>query len=160
MISDATVAIVAAVVAAIVSLAVWWMTTHRDERLRKRDMFAHAFAAYTSYKEFPYVVRRRRVDQPAEERQRISAELRQIQEKLSFFLAWTRFESSRVGDAYRTLIAEARSVTGAEISRSWGRPGAETDADMLIGDIDLSGLQKGENRYMDAVAERLAWWRI
>jgi hypothetical protein len=153
-------AIIAAVVAAVVSVAVWGLTARRDERQRKRDMFAQAFAAYASYREFPYVVRRRRVDQAAEERQRISEELRKIQEKLNFFLAWTRFENAKVGSAYADLVATTRTVVGAQISAAWNRSGADDDTMMLIGDIDLSGLERAEEQYMTAVSRRLAWWRL
>jgi hypothetical protein len=160
MSSEAMAAILAAVVAAVVSLVVWWLTGRRNEQLRKRDMFAQAYAAYSSYREFPYVVRRRRVDQPAEERQRISSELRAVQEKLSFFLAWTQLENTQVGQAYADLIGEARRAAGAEISRAWDAPGASADSDMKVGDIDLSSLRGAEETYMTEVARRLEWWRL
>lgn len=151
--------VIAAVVAAAVSLAVWWLTSRRTERLRKREMFAAAYAVYANYREYPYVIRRRRADQPGDERARISAELREVQQKLSFYLAWTRLENESVGTAYAALIGAMRTVAGAAIVAAWDRPPASSDADMHVGDIDLSGLRPYEEGYLDAVSRHQRWWK-
>lgn len=151
--------VIAAAVAAAVSLTVWWLTSRRTERLRKREMFADAYAVYANYLEYPYVIRRRRADQPGAERERISGELREVQQKLSFYLAWTRLENERVATAYSDLIHAMRKVAGAAIVAAWDRPPASADADMHIRDIDLSELRPYEDRYLDAVSEHQRWWK-
>jgi hypothetical protein len=83
-------AFLAAMVAGAINV---WMARRRsreEERARIRSTFAAAFEAYTAYKEFPYAIRRRRADDPEGERIRLSEALRAIQEKLSYYLAWTR----------------------------------------------------------------------
>lgn len=157
--ASATATIIAAAVAALVSIAVWWLTSRRGERLRKREMYANAYAAYTSYREFPYVVRRRRADQPADERQRISMELRDVQEKLNYYLAWTQLESKMVGKKYAHLITAARTIAGAAISAAWDGPPASEDADMHVRDVDLSALTPHEDAYLASVKTRFQWWR-
>ena len=152
-------AVIAAAVGAAVSLAVWWLTSRRSERLRKREMFADAYAVYANYLEYPYVIRRRRADEPGAERARISGELREVQQKLSFYLAWTRLENERVATAYADLIGAMRRVAGAAIVAAWDRLPASSDADMHIRDIDLSGLRSYETRYLDEVSRHQRWWK-
>jgi hypothetical protein len=148
-------AVVAAVVSAAVSFAMLWFTARREDRRHRRELFAEAYAAYSAYREFPYVVRRRRHDQPEGERQRISGELRAVQERLSFFLAWTRVEDPEVGDAFATLVGQLRSVAGVAISDAWRMPAIIDDEEMNIGDIDLSGLAEAESTYLDALGRRV-----
>lgn len=77
-----TVILTSGVVAALVTLFQnrWLENRHAQEgeRTRLRQSFAEAFAAYAAYKEFPYAIRRRHNDQEAEERARLSAELKAI----------------------------------------------------------------------------------
>lgn len=138
-----------------------WLENRRAqeiERNRLRECFAEAFAVYTSYKEFPYAIRRRRADQLADERTRLSEELRQLQGKLSYFRAWTQFESSVVGEAYAELILEVRAHAGAAIRAAWQAPPSSADTDMNISldVIDLRALAHFEDRYIAAVDQRLA----
>lgn len=149
-------AVIAALVAAGVSLATTWLAGVRDERARRRKMFADAFEAYVAYKEFPYVVRRRRGDQLPEERLRISSELRHLQERLSFYVAWTQLESPAVGSAYRSLVEGLRKVAGVEVARAWTLEPISEDAQMNIGDVDLSELKSLEEAYLDALAKHVA----
>lgn len=75
--------VVAAIVAGIVSLVTVLMEHERARRDRLREQYAEAFRAYASYREFPYVVRRR-TDNGGDERVRISEALREVQERLTF----------------------------------------------------------------------------
>jgi hypothetical protein len=144
-----------------------WMARRRsreEERARIRNTFAAAFEAYTAYKEFPYAIRRRRPDEPEAERTRLSEALRGVQEKLSYYLAWTQAESAEVGQQYARLIAEARRVVGRAMHDAWNDPPRATDPEMNIPPdiIDLSQLEAAEARYMQAVRDHLAgltpWW--
>ena len=51
----------------------WW-NGERERLTRRREVFSKAYAAVQKYKEFPYVIARRRKDEPEEERIRISSE--------------------------------------------------------------------------------------
>ncbi|WP_145883782.1 hypothetical protein [Streptomyces sp. BK340] len=52
----------------------------------------------------PYAIRRRRADQLAEERIRLSETLREIQSDLAYHQAWTLLESPAVGAAFQNLV--------------------------------------------------------
>lgn len=148
-------AVIAALVAATVSFATTWIVAWREERSRRRKMFADAFEAYVSYKEFPYAIRRRRGDQLSEERQRISGELRHLQERLSFFMAWTQVESPKVGAAYTALVEGLRRIAGAEIAKAWTLEPISRDEEMNIGDVNLSSLKPLEDAYFAVLKRRV-----
>lgn len=144
-----------------------WMARRRsreEERARIRNTFAAAFEAYTAYKEFPYAIRRRRPDDPEGERLRLSETLRAVQEKLSYYLAWTQAESAAVGEQYAQLIAEARRVAGGAMHAAWKDPPRATDPEMNIPPdvVDLRQLEAAEAQYMQAVRDHLVsltpWW--
>jgi hypothetical protein len=144
-----------------------WMARRRsreEERARIRNTFAAAFEAYTAYKEFPYAIRRRRPDDPEAERIRLSEALRAVQEKLSYYLAWTQAESVEVGQQYGRLVAEARRVAGGAMHAAWNDPPRASDPEMNIPPevVDLRQLEAAEVQYMQAVRDHLAsltpWW--
>jgi hypothetical protein len=144
-----------------------WMARRRsreEERARIRNTFAAAFEAYTAYKEFPYAIRRRRADDPEGERIRLSEALRAVQEKLSYYLAWTQAESVEVGQQYGRLVAEARRVAGGAMHAAWNDPPRASDPEMNIPPevVDLRQLEAAEAQYMQAVRDHLAsvipWW--
>src|SRR5438093_11643603 len=86
-------AIVAAVVAAAVSLTTFALAGRRARLDRQRQLFAEAFEAVSEYREYPFIVRRRRKDALAEERARISSELSRVQAKLNSYRARLRVEA-------------------------------------------------------------------
>jgi hypothetical protein len=149
------------VVAAVVAfLQNRWLENRRGqeaERTRLRQTFAEAFAAYADYKEFPYAIRRRRADQEAEERARLSSELVAIQSKLSFYRTWTLFESPQVGEAYSGLLSQMRRIAGAAMHEAWEQTPTQNDAEMNISldQVDLRSLATDEDNYIGAVARRL-----
>ena len=103
-----TIGVVAALVTVVQNRWLEHRRAQEAERTRLRQSFAEAFTAYAAYKEFPYTIRRRRVDQQSDERARLSTELSTIQSKLSYYRAWTQFESPSVGKAYENLLTEMR----------------------------------------------------
>ncbi|MHA3684955.1 hypothetical protein ACXR2W_11945 [Leucobacter sp. HY1908] len=137
-----------------------WLENRRAqdaEKARLRQSFAEAFEAYADYKEFPYLVRRRRADQPSEERARLTRELNAVQSRLSYFRAWMNLESPAVGLAYSALLNEMRNVAGTAIKAAWNDEPADSDAGVVIPRkvIDLNSLVSFEDEYMQAAAERL-----
>lgn len=138
--------------------------SREEERNRLRTSFAEAFAAYSAYKEFPYAIRRRRSDAPAEERIRLSEALREIQANLAYHLAWTTAESQPVGQAYANLIQQVRKIAGVAMHDAWNAPPNDSDHTMNIppGVVDLSSLAPHETNYIEAVRTHLRtltpWW--
>jgi hypothetical protein len=157
--------VVAAIIAGAVSLAVLaitaWLNSQRDRDNRRRDTYSKAFAAVAAYKEFPYVVRRRRSGSAAvaaDERVRISEELRSVQHDLSYYSAWTATESASVATAYRHLAAETRRIAGTQIHEAWLAPPARNDGNMNMPDLGLGELVPVEAAFLAVVADDLSLW--
>lgn len=130
----------------------------RSRRDRQRNLFANAYAAVVDYWEYPYVVRRRRHDDPAGERVRISEQLRQVQRDIAFHQAWIRADDRRVAATYDEFVRVTRQVMGGQIRTAWQDPPAEADGDMNIDDVDRDGLDDASDRYLQAVRDRFSLW--
>ena len=150
-------AVIAAVVGAVVNAFLARRRSLEEERARVRATFAEAFQMVAEYKEFPYAIRRRRDDEPAAERVRLSESLREVQAKLSYYVAWTKGESDDVGRSYETLVAELRRVAGKACHEAWLAPPARSDADMNFapGVVDLSALKPYEDAFIAASGKHL-----
>jgi hypothetical protein len=145
-------AVVAAVVSGWVNAALARRSTQLEERSRVRSTLAEAYQAYADYKEFPYAIRRRRADQLAEERIRLSEEIRRVQSRLSYYQAWTQAESPETGAAYNELVTQLRRIAGASMRAGWQEPALNDDAGMNIGPdrVDLAELREAEKRFLRA----------
>jgi hypothetical protein len=148
--------IIAALVAAIVSLFTLWLAGRRADRNRRRENFAQAFAAVVAYREYPFAVRRRRPDIPADERVRLSEALRSVQRELAFHKAWVAVEARpETAAEYEELVKETRRVAGGYIRDAWNRPAAQTDTEMNIDDIDYAELLQLEQAFLDRVRDEV-----
>lgn len=135
----------------------WWAGRRAQERDRKQELFAAAYEACIEYAEMPYAIRRRRPDLPAEERLRLSEQLREIQIKLARNEAWVRFESADVGVAYQNLVRKTRELAGVSMKEAWQSAGATEDHEMVIPTsvVDLRPLAALREQYMRAVEGHL-----
>ena len=155
-----------AVVAAIVSGAVavaWnaiaaWAAERRSSGERRRRTYAEAYEACIAYREFAFVVRRRRADQPEAERARISDELRHIQQRLAYYTAWMTTESQEVRNTYADMVSETRSYVGELMKEAWNQPAVTNDSGMNVKGIDMSKFRAVDERYMRQVRAHLAPW--
>lgn len=150
-------ALVAAIVAGIVSLATVWITEARRAKDRRRRLFAEAFAATVRYREFVYRVRRRK-DDGADERIRLSEALSDVQEDLAIYQALLRVEDPRVGAAYSNLVTATRDVAGRQIAEAWKQKPLSPRQAAHIGWVDLSGIGPHEDAYLLAVNDFLSSW--
>ncbi len=137
-----------------------WLTVRRETKARRRERFADALAAVVAYEEFPFVIRRRRVSMPEDERIRISTEIRAVQERLAFHAAWLHTESLNVAEKYDALIRETRHTAGDAMRRAWEMEPIEQDEQMNIADIDLSASAPFKGAYLAAVRKHLSWRRF
>ena len=135
----------------------WW-NGGRARLTRSRKVFSKAYATVQEYKEFPYVIRRRRTSVPEEERMRISSELRRVQADLAFYSAWLRTESSHVHRSFSKLLEQLRRVAGAAMREAWLEPAAEDDSEMNMPDLGLSALIPYETAYLEEVVDHLSIW--
>lgn len=124
---------------------------------QRRELFAEALAVVVAYSEFPYVVRRRRHDEPAAERVRISEQLREVQQEIAFYQAWIRTESREVARVYDELVVTTRTVMGSQIRKAWQTPPITTDEGMNISDIQRDGLDRLQDDYLAAVKKHLSF---
>jgi hypothetical protein len=159
-------AVVAAALSGWVTAALARRSTRLEERARVRKTLAEAYQAYADYKEFPYAIRRRRKDEPGEERIRLSEEMRRVQSRLSYYQAWTLAESPETGTAYNDLVNQLRRVAGASMREAWKEPPLDDDEGMNIGPdrVDLGALKAAEQRFLKAAETHVAaitkpWWR-
>jgi hypothetical protein len=135
----------------------YWFAGRREDKNRRRQSYAEAFAACTAYREFPYVVRRRRHDKPEDERARISGQLADTLRTLQYFKAWIRTDSTRVAQTFEAMVEATRAKVGPQISAAWNAPAAQRDTDMNLGSrIDLDGLAELDEEYLVAVREHLS----
>ncbi|MCX4826849.1 hypothetical protein OG883_45260 [Streptomyces sp. NBC_01142] len=154
----------AALIAAAINIWQARRKSREEERNRLSTAFAEAFATYSAYNQLPYAIRRRRQDQTAEERIRLSETLREIQTKLAYHQAWTEVEAPAVGKAYAELLQHMRQTSGRAMHDAWKAPAITSDDAMNIPPtvIDLSPLKPYEQAYLDAVRTHLdaltPWW--
>lgn len=100
---------------------------------------------------------RARADAAAEERVRLSEQLREIQARLTWHEAWVRFEAPEVGAAYDELVARTRTVAGQSMKDAWLSPPVADDTAMVIPTsvVDLRALADVREQYMAAVEAHL-----
>jgi hypothetical protein len=158
-----TSAVLAALLTGTINIILARRKSREEERSRVRTVFAEAFSAYAEYREYPYVIRRRNIDKPGEERVRISEQIRQTQERLNYYLAWTRAESHDVGEGYAALIEQVRASAGVAMKEAWRQPAIVEDAAMVIpsSQVDLGNLKAYEAAYTAAAGahlKKLAPW--
>lgn len=161
---EVTVALIGGTASLIVFALTALVASVKDRDNRRRDIYARAFQSIAAYKEFPYVVRRRRggdLSVAADERARISEDLRKVQEDLSYFSAWMGTESPRVAASYRGLVAETRRVAGQQIHTAWSEAPVAADNGMNMPDLGLSELQPWEQAFLSAASDHvsIAPWR-
>jgi hypothetical protein len=148
-------ALVAAAVAAAVSLATLWWNSRQARLDRQRELLAEAFAAIANYREFAFIVRRR--DPTGTDRSAIHRDLSKIQAALHNHMALLRVEAPAVAESYSTLVHQTRQIAGAEISKAWDLPPAQDDQDMHVRDVDLAPLTPYETAYLNAVQRHLSF---
>jgi hypothetical protein len=155
-------AIVAAIVAAAVSLTTFALTGRRARLDRQRQVFADAFEAVMDYREYPFIVRRRNPNEPEKERQRLGGELSRVQARMNSYKARLLVEDPEIGKLYKELVKQTRLHAGAHIKSAWDNEPVAVDEEMHAPKYDFSALDKHDDVYLEAVAEHLSWkpeWR-
>jgi len=152
-------AIVAASIAALVSIITVIVNGVLQRRDRQRQLMAEAYEKVQTYREFIYIVRRRppdASDKALDERVRISNELSQVQARLNSFRALLKVEVPRVGGAYEELWRNTRRIAGGYIQSAWALPSTLGVGQMNVNDVDLSSLEALDVAYLGVVRAELA----
>ena len=153
-------AVLAALIAGTAAVFTLIVNGRRARMDRKRVLFAEVFGNIAAYKEFVYIVHRRRHDEPEAERARISTELSQAQRRLNQHSALLTVEAPRVSASFDELLDATRRVAGGAIRDGWNTEPITDDSNIHV-DVDLSELSMYEEKYLVAVADHLAlapWW--
>ena len=151
-VAPAVLAALLAFVGGIIALAVNGRRARID---RQRTVFADAYGDLEEYREFAYIVRRRRHDDGPGERTRISDALSTVQARLNRHRAVLRVEAPHVARAYATLLDTTRRVIGGAIHDGWNQPAITADEHIHVA-LDLSAVEADQDRYLQAVADHLA----
>jgi hypothetical protein len=155
-------ALIGAGTAAAINVLSFLLVGLRQERQRRRELYADALEATLAYREFAYAVPRRRHDARAEERVRISEAMREVQRGLARAESLMRIErATEVADKYAELVRETRRVAGGYIRKAWDDEPIEEDSHMNVpGGLDFSQIDTYERAYLSQVAADLAWYRF
>lgn len=159
--------IVASIVSGAIALLTFWANGVRQERSRRQQLYSDALASVVAYREFAYVIRRRRAPSPdhdeiaGEERVRISEALRDVQKDLAYFSSWIRVKpTGDVADRFDELVGQTRRLAGGYMRDAWNADPLDSDVGMNIPDIDYKPLGQFERAYLEAVRRSLGFWRV
>jgi hypothetical protein len=132
----------------------------RQDRQRRRELYANALEATLAYREFAYAVPRRRFGARPEERVRISEAMREVQRDLAGAESLMKIErGDEVRAAYSRLVAETRRIAGGYIREAWQTEPITDDRAMNVaGGLDF--IDASEQQYLATIGRDLAWYRL
>lgn len=108
----------------------------REERRRRRETHARALEAIARYYEMPFLIRRRRHDEPSAERARLTERFADVQAELTSCEALIRADRDpAVRTAYTALVTAVRTLAGAQAASAWDTEPITSDAEMAMGDV-------------------------
>ena len=144
--------LMAALVAALISLVGYWQNARSIRQDRQRRLFGEAYGAVMEYREYPFIVRRRSSDDELDE---IVSRLSKVQSQLNKFIGILTIESKPIGDSYADLVQETRRIVGPQIAIGWDLPVRSPGSSMNVSDVDLSELVPADERFIKAVRDHL-----
>jgi hypothetical protein len=108
----------------------------REERRRRLDVHARALEAVAQYYEMPFLIRRRRHDEPSAERARLTERFADVQAELASCEALIRADRDvDVRRMYETLVKSLRACAGEQASLAWEAPPITSDKEMGMGTV-------------------------
>jgi hypothetical protein len=108
----------------------------REGRRRRREIHARALEAIAHYYEMPFLIWRRRHDEPSAERARLTERFAEVQADLASCEALIRADPDEaVRRAYATLVSSVRAHAGKQASLGWDAEPITSDQQMGMGDV-------------------------
>ncbi|HLX32596.1 MAG TPA: hypothetical protein VKR79_07495 [Gaiellaceae bacterium] len=147
--------IVISIIALAVSICTFVLAGRRTRLDRQRQVFGDAMDAVMTYREYPFIVFRRNVDEPTRERQRISTDLSALQARLNGFKGRLNVEDPYVGARFDELLAATRRIVGSMIAEAWNREPAPSDDRVHNPGWDFGELESYDEAFLRAVADHL-----
>lgn len=115
---DGLAAIIAAVIAALVVVAGYFLQQHFARRERRALIYSEALRAVADYLEAPYLIRRK--DGSPETQQRLVSHIGEIQSSIAFYTSLLRLHArAKVNEAYDALVRAAREEAGGNMTAAW-----------------------------------------
>ena len=148
-------AILAAAVAALVSVTIYWFTQRQAALERKRRASGEAIADALAWLELPYRIRRR-VDDSPERLHDLSDRIHILQERLLYHENWLRVEIPQAHPMYRDLVREVKIAAGSAMQNAWCSSPITTADGMNIGDLDIRLNQESVEKFSKVVRRQLS----
>jgi hypothetical protein len=115
---DGLAAVIAALIAALVVVAGYFMQQHFARRERRASIYSEALRAVADYLEAPYLIRRK--DGSPETQQRLVSHISEIQSRIAFYTSLLRLHAPvGVNEAYDALVRVAREEAGGNMTAAW-----------------------------------------
>ncbi len=150
-------AVGAALVAAVVAVAGYFIQQRRTRSERRDAVYAEALRAVEDYLEAPYLIRRH--DGTDGTRQELVRRLSNVQSRIAYYCALLRLHASRrVSEAYDAYVAAARHEAGVQMTEAWKTRPTRRDRDVPLG-VGYARTESAKARAMVVAAMRRRWWR-
>lgn len=136
----------------------------RDSLQRRQARHARALAAVAAYREMPFLIRRRRHDDLAGERARLSERFADVQAELATCEALIRVDTDKkVRRTYAALVADLRAHAGKQAHLAWNTKPITADAEMAMPDVakalsEIDAAQRACESAMSESEPRLLRW--
>jgi hypothetical protein len=130
-----------------------------DATNRRRDAYAAAIATLVAWAEYPYRIRRRTSDDPAE-LARLAALGSDLQEQLRCHQTWIITESKWVATIYRQTITQVGDRVSPANREAWTSPAITMPAAMNLNGWGPGDLLPIIDWVQSAIACRFGWRRL
>ncbi|MGH2989276.1 MAG: hypothetical protein ACRDMY_11785 [Gaiellaceae bacterium] len=140
--------------------ALWtlWVNGDRAERQRRRELHARALEAVLSYREMPFMIRRRRheKEERSAERVRLSTHLSKVQTELSACEHLMAANGPNwLANEYEKLVTTVRRIAGKEAHEAWKADPVSNDAEVNM--PELFARLKPVNDAVDEFRRQISW---
>ena len=126
---------------------------------RRRDNYAAAVTTLFAWGEYPYRLRRRTSDDPAE-LAKLAACGHELQEGLRRYQTWMMTESPRIAKVYNEIVSTISARTGPAAKDAWNSPPVASASQMNLNGWGPDDSTADIERLQAAIATRFGWSRV
>lgn len=155
-IAVAIVGLLATLGAAAISFA---LSLWNDTSARRRDGYSTATKELVAWAEYPYRIRRRTSDEPAE-LTRLANIGHDLQEALRYRQTWITAENGWTGKIFAEVRSDLGAIAGSACANAWNAAPISKASDMNLNGWDPPGIEAHLERFESAVRFRFGWRRL